>query len=206
MKVFVVGCGGWGMALSILLHENGHTVTSWTCFEEECKLLREQRGNEKLLPGVVIPDGIEITTDMAGAKDAELVVLAVPSFAVASTAEKLAGIVKPDHGRIVLDGRVLFDSDRHIDLPPQERRVGYLFQHYALFPHMTVEKNILAGTREGTRTERRDAVPPPAAPLAPKCCAPCGWKSWQNATPPSFPADSSSAPRWHAFWWASPAS
>ena len=32
MKVFVVGCGGWGMALSILLHENGHTVTSWTCF------------------------------------------------------------------------------------------------------------------------------------------------------------------------------
>ena len=46
MKVFVVGCGGWGMALSILLHENGHTVTSWTCFEEECKLLREQRGNE----------------------------------------------------------------------------------------------------------------------------------------------------------------
>ena len=41
---------------------------------------------------------------------------------------------------------------------------------------------------------------------APKCCAPCGWKSWQNATLPSFPADSSSAPRWHAFWWASPAS
>ena len=70
----------------------------------------------------------------------------------------IAGIVRPDRGRIVLNGRTLFDSERHIDLPPQQRGVGYLFQQYALFPHMTVEKNILAGTREGTRTERRDAV------------------------------------------------
>ena len=73
MKVFVVGCGGWGMALSILLHENGHTVTSWTCFEEECKLLREQRGNEKLLPGIKLPEEIEITTDLNGAAAADLV-------------------------------------------------------------------------------------------------------------------------------------
>lgn len=70
----------------------------------------------------------------------------------------IAGILRPDRGKIVLNGRTLFDSEKHIDLPPQERRVGYLFQQYALFPHMTVEKNILAGTREGTRTERRDAV------------------------------------------------
>ena len=109
----------------------------------------------------------------------------------------IAGIVKPDRGRIVLDGRVLFDSDRHIDLPPQQRGVGLLFQNYALFPNMTVEQNILCGLK----TEKD-----PAAPPAPRCCVPCGWKSWQNATLPSFPADSSSAPRWHAFWWASPAS
>lgn len=70
----------------------------------------------------------------------------------------IAGILRPDRGKIVLNGRTLFDSEKHIDLPPQERRVGYLFQQYALFPHMTVEKNILAGTREGARTERRDAV------------------------------------------------
>ena len=70
----------------------------------------------------------------------------------------IAGILRPDRGKIVLNGRTLFDSEKHIDLPPQERRVGYLFQQYALFPHMTVEKNILAGAREGTRTERRDAV------------------------------------------------
>ena len=55
----------------------------------------------------------------------------------------IAGIVKPDKGRIVLDGRVLFDSEQHIDLPPQQRGAGLLFQNYALFPNMTVEQNIL---------------------------------------------------------------
>ena len=59
----------------------------------------------------------------------------------------IAGIVKPDKGRIVLDGTVLFDSAQHIDLPPQQRGVGLLFQNYALFPNMTVEQNILCGLK-----------------------------------------------------------
>ena len=59
----------------------------------------------------------------------------------------IAGIVKPDAGRIVLDGRVLFDSAHHIDLPPQQRGVGLLFQNYALFPNMTVEQNVLCGLK-----------------------------------------------------------
>ena len=57
----------------------------------------------------------------------------------------IAGIEKPDEGRIVLDGVTLFDSKNHINLPPQERHVGYLFQNFALFPNMTVQKNILCG-------------------------------------------------------------
>lgn len=61
------------------------------------------------------------------------------------TLKCIAGIERPDRGRIVLDGRVLFDSEKKIDLPPQERRVGYLFQNYALFPGMTVRQNILCG-------------------------------------------------------------
>ena len=70
----------------------------------------------------------------------------------------IAGIVKPDRGRIVLDGRVLFDSDRHIDLPPQQRGVGLLFQNYALFPNMTVEQNLLCGLKaEKDPTARRAA-------------------------------------------------
>ena len=57
----------------------------------------------------------------------------------------VAGIVKPDKGQIILNGRVLFDSEKGIDLPPQQRKVGYLFQNYALFPNMTVEQNIACG-------------------------------------------------------------
>lgn len=56
----------------------------------------------------------------------------------------IAGILKPDEGRITLDGTVLYDSAAGIDLPPQRRRVGYLFQQYALFPNMTVRQNIAA--------------------------------------------------------------
>ena len=74
------------------------------------------------------------------------------------TLKCIAGIERPDEGRIVLNGRVLFDSAKRIDLPPQERRVGYLFQQYALFPTMTVEKNVLAGACRLPKAERRAAV------------------------------------------------
>lgn len=57
----------------------------------------------------------------------------------------IAGIERPDQGRIIVDGRVLFDSEKKINLPPQKRHIGYLFQNYALFPTMTVEENIGAG-------------------------------------------------------------
>ena len=61
------------------------------------------------------------------------------------TLKCIAGIERPDSGHISLDGRVLFDSERKIDLPPQKRQVGYLFQNYALFPNMTVAQNIRCG-------------------------------------------------------------
>ena len=59
------------------------------------------------------------------------------------TLKTIAGIETPDEGKIILNGRILFDSDKKINLPPQARRVGYLFQNYALFPNMTVAENIL---------------------------------------------------------------
>lgn len=65
----------------------------------------------------------------------------------------IAGLEKPDAGRIVLDGRVLFDSKTGINLPPQDRHIGYLFQNYALFPNMTVADNIVFAL-EGTREEK----------------------------------------------------
>jgi molybdate transport system ATP-binding protein len=60
------------------------------------------------------------------------------------TLKCIAGIETPDEGHIAVNGRVLFDSSRKINLKPQERRVGYLFQNYALFPRMTVLDNITA--------------------------------------------------------------
>lgn len=63
------------------------------------------------------------------------------------TLQCIAGIERPDAGRIVLNGRVLFDSRSRTDMRVQDRHVGYLFQNYALFPHMTVEENIYSGIR-----------------------------------------------------------
>ena len=60
------------------------------------------------------------------------------------TLKCIAGILRPDRGHIELDDKVLFDSRKSINLPPQQRGVGYLFQQYALFPHMTVAQNIAA--------------------------------------------------------------
>ena len=70
------------------------------------------------------------------------------------TLQCIAGIQRPDRGRIVLDGTVLFDSEHRIDLPPQQRRVGYLFQQYALFPTMTVVQNIRCGAHTLPKAER----------------------------------------------------
>lgn len=64
------------------------------------------------------------------------------------TLKCIAGIEKPDKGRIVLDDRVLFDSEKKIDVPARKRKVGYLFQDYALFPTMTVFQNVMCGARD----------------------------------------------------------
>lgn len=67
----------------------------------------------------------------------------------------IAGVVKPDRGYIEVDGRVLYDSERKIDLPPQQRRVGLLFQNYALFPNMTVEGNLRSALKGVPREEAK---------------------------------------------------
>ena len=75
------------------------------------------------------------------------------------TLKCIAGVETPDEGRIVLDGVTLFDSHKKIDLPPQKRQVGYLFQDYALFPNMTVRQNILCGLcREPDKARREQEV------------------------------------------------
>jgi molybdate transport system ATP-binding protein len=82
------------------------------------------------------------------AQDERLALLGASGCGKSMTLRCIAGIVTPDEGHIILNGRTLFDSQRGINLPPQQRRVGLLFQNYALFPNMTVVQNIASGIRE----------------------------------------------------------
>lgn len=70
----------------------------------------------------------------------------------------IAGLADPDEGRISLNGRVLFDSARKINLPARKRRIGLLFQNYALFPHLTVAENIAFGLQKMPGPERKRLV------------------------------------------------
>jgi molybdate transport system ATP-binding protein len=74
------------------------------------------------------------------------------------TLKAIAGLAKPHEGHISLNGKVLFDSEYDINLPPQQRKVGFVQQNYALFPHMTVSDNIAFGIRHLPRKERIDKV------------------------------------------------
>lgn len=74
------------------------------------------------------------------------------------TLRAIAGLLRPDSGRITLNGRVLFDSLTHTNVPARERQVGYVFQHYALFPHLSVAENIAYGLHTRSRPERSDRV------------------------------------------------
>ncbi|MBS7528442.1 sulfate/molybdate ABC transporter ATP-binding protein [Fusibacter paucivorans] len=78
--------------------------------------------------------------------DAKMLGVLGPSGAGKSMLLKcIAGLVKPDDGKVVIGNRVLYDSEKNIDLPPQERRVGFLFQNYCLMPHLNVFDNIAFG-------------------------------------------------------------
>lgn len=79
------------------------------------------------------------------AENEVLALLGASGCGKSMTLKCISGIVTPDEGRIVVNDKVLFDSEKKINLPPQKRRVGLLFQNYALFPNMTVEQNIMTG-------------------------------------------------------------
>ena len=105
----------------------------------------------------------------------------------------IAGIERPDAGRVVVNGRVLYDSSVRLNLPPQKRRVGYLFQNYALFPHMTVAENIVCGMR-GEKNGREQMIRELHGFI---------WRGLAGGIRGSFPADSSSVRRLRVCWQAS---
>lgn len=100
--------------------------------------------------------GFALRVDIA-AENGTMALLGASGAGKTMTLKCLAGVVKPDKGQIVVDGQIWFDSARRIDLRPQERGVGLLFQNYALFPNMTVRQNLLCGLMHGTPRKSRGA-------------------------------------------------
>ena len=85
--------------------------------------------------------------------DTTLALLGASGSGKSMTLKCIAGLERPDRGQIVLNGRTLYDSEKRINLPPQARNVGYLFQNYALFPNMTVRENIIFAL-DGSQEEK----------------------------------------------------
>ena len=99
--------------------------------------------------------------DITLASDSQRIVLYGPSGSGKSlTLKAIAGLMRPDSGHIRIQGRTLFDSAQGIDVRVQERNVAYLFQDYALFPHLTVAQNIAFGLARGSINLRRPAEHP----------------------------------------------
>ena len=101
----------------------------------------------------------EFQLDAAFAAPGGLITLFGPSGSGKSlTLQTIAGTIEPDEGRISLDGHPIFDSSSGLNLPAQKRRVGYVPQHYALFPHLSVADNIGFGLDRLPRETRRQRV------------------------------------------------
>ncbi|MGN6235732.1 sulfate/molybdate ABC transporter ATP-binding protein [Dyella sp.] len=98
--------------------------------------------------------------ELAFRSDSSRVVLFGPSGSGKSlTLRAIAGLMRPDAGHIGVRGRTLFDDFRGVDVPARERRIGYVFQDYALFPHLTVAQNVAFGLTAGLRQPSRRNVP-----------------------------------------------
>lgn len=95
-NVLVLGAGGWGIGLALVASRMGHTVTLWSFDQAELEDLRLHNQNKLRLPGVFLPRNIRLTGDMAAAAEADMVIMAVPSFAIRSTARVLVAHLRPD--------------------------------------------------------------------------------------------------------------
>ncbi len=94
MKIAILGVGAYGLALANIFHGNGMEVTLWSKFEEEFDILNLKRENPGVLPGVIIPEEIKITTNLKEAiTDVKIIVIAVPMRAVRSVAKELKDLI-----------------------------------------------------------------------------------------------------------------
>lgn len=96
-KIGIIGAGSWGIALSVLLHNNGHNITIWSALEKEIEMLNREHEQKEKLPGVKLSDEMCFTTDLAQAMEGkDLLVLAVPSSFTRSTAHLMKAYAAKD--------------------------------------------------------------------------------------------------------------
>jgi ABC-type sulfate/molybdate transport systems, ATPase component len=106
---------------------------------------------KKRLPGFTLETSFDTNSDVVG-------LLGASGSGKSMTLRCIAGLVKPDEGRIVLNDRVLFDSVKGINMPSRQRQVGFLFQNYALFPNMTVAENIAFGLPKKDKLNKQTII------------------------------------------------
>lgn len=105
MKIGLLGCGAYGMALSSIMTDNNCDITMWTKFTEEKENLEKNRSNEKLIPNFKISDKIKITTNLQEAiVDKDLLVIAIPAAFVDDLAKAMAPFVHDNHIVIATKG------------------------------------------------------------------------------------------------------
>lgn len=90
-KISLLGTGSWGIALGLVLCDNGHSVQMWSAFKDEVEMLKKYRSNEKLLPNVKIPQEISFTDDISCISNSDAIVFCVPSYAI----EQVTKLAKP---------------------------------------------------------------------------------------------------------------
>ncbi len=101
-KIGIIGAGSWGIALSVLLHNNGHTITVWSALPQEIEQLKACHEHKEKLPGVKLAEDILFTADLSNAvKEMDILVLAVPSSFTRETAHRMAGFV--ENGQIIVN-------------------------------------------------------------------------------------------------------
>lgn len=106
---------------------------------------------KRTLPGFNLDVGFSVDGEILG-------ILGPSGSGKTMTLKCIAGLIRPDEGAVKLNGRILFDSSMKINLPTQVRRVGFVFQHYGLFPHLSTVNNIAYGIRNRPRSEVDERV------------------------------------------------
>lgn len=100
-KINIIGSGGWGTAVAVMLANNGNHITLWSYTEDESNNLKKYRENKPFLPGISIPSSVSFTSDISKCGNADMIITAVPSHAMRTTAKNLSPYVK--QGQLILN-------------------------------------------------------------------------------------------------------